>query len=118
MSRTWTVATRGPAWTRLAEEVRAAHGHRCARCDRPQAENLDRLGKVHKLSVDHVRPLGLFLTEQPGNATAAIAAANARDNLVPTCLRCHGLKTAKFEQAAFVRGDVLDQRRYERVVHG
>lgn len=91
------------AWARLSAEIRAAWGHRCAWCGKPESENTPaRGGEPRALALDHVRPYRLEGRDDPAN-------------LAPLCLVCHG-RAGHAEFRAFWRGDALGQRAYERAV--
>lgn len=92
---------RGPAWLRLAAEIRKRDEYKCRRCGRTQAEN------GQKLDVDHIVPWRLF----PGRPDLA----NDPKNLVSLCRKCHRHKTAKLERA-YLNGDCLGMYAYEESI--
>jgi len=90
--------------------VRARDGHRCRFCGRGQAES------VRQFPVDHVIPVGWFLSQVPQvymDDSAAVAAANTDQNLVTVCASCHARKTSRAERA-WLRGDTHEFRAYLR----
>lgn len=83
-------------WPKLAEAIRQRDGFCCRFCGKTQKEN------GRRLSVDHVIPRRLFENK---------AEADDPKNLAAVCLPCHSKKTSRAEQR-YLRGDVLDFRRY------
>lgn len=91
---------RGYKWVALAEKIRIRDCYVCQRCGKSQQDN------KQKLSVDHIRPWRSFDDKD---------AANDPGNLVSLCRACHSEKTHAAE-AAWLRGDVLAMKQYERSV--
>jgi DEAD/DEAH box helicase domain-containing protein len=82
----------GPNWTAQREAARARDGYRCRTCGVPEAT----LGGQH--DVHHIRPFREF-GYVPGENDAYLQ-ANALDNLIALCVRCH----RRAETARQVRG--------------
>lgn len=94
-------ANRGPAWRKLAAEIRDRDEHICRRCGRTETEN------KQKLDVDHIVPWRAF----PGRPDVA----NDPRNLVALCKRCHRIKTSTAERD-YLKGDCYEMAKYERAI--
>jgi DEAD/DEAH box helicase domain-containing protein len=81
----------GPNWSRQREAARQRDGYRCRTCGAPERQ--DRQHDVH-----HLRPFREFGYVPGGND--AYVQANALDNLLTLCARCH----RRAEMAQRVRG--------------
>jgi DEAD/DEAH box helicase domain-containing protein len=81
----------GPNWLAQREAARVRDGYRCRTCDAP--EPADRQHDVH-----HIRPFREFGYAPGGNG--AYLLANALENLITLCTRCH----RRAETARRVRG--------------
>lgn len=92
---------RGQAWLKLAESIRERDGYTCRRCGTTQFEN------GRRLDVDHIRPWRSFENKKE---------ANAADNLVALCARCHRSKTSGAERQ-WLKGDCLAMAAYQRAIN-
>lgn len=73
-------------WTHtLREKIRDEFGRQCAYCGLPESENIDKNGKLHKLSVHH-----LDRDKEQG-------CNGKRWYLIPLCLHCHA-KSHKIQE--------------------
>jgi DEAD/DEAH box helicase domain-containing protein len=81
----------GPNWAAQREATRQRDGYRCRTCGAPEREG-------HQHDVHHIRPFREF-GYVPGQ-NAAYLEANALDNLITLCVRCH----RRAETARRVRG--------------
>jgi DEAD/DEAH box helicase domain-containing protein len=81
----------GPDWAAQRDAARQRDGYRCRTCGAPERE-----GRQH--DVHHIRPFREF-GYIPGQ-NAAYQQANALDNLITLCVRCH----RRTETARRVRG--------------
>lgn len=91
---------RGAQWLKIAAAIRERDSYVCQRCGRTQAEN------GRRLDVDHIKPWRSFEDEKQ---------ANAPENLVSLCHRCHKSKTSGAERA-WLKGDRMAMLAYEKAV--